>query len=69
LIAALFCPPTEQGRASPRQDGSKKIGMTPKAFLAAAAAAAIAVGLALPVPHRSEAAAAKPQIPTFEVGR
>jgi len=43
--------------------------MTPKAFLAAAVAAAIAVGLALPVPRASEAAAAKPQIATFEIGR
>jgi len=43
--------------------------MTPKAFLAAAAVAAIALGLALPVPHASEAAVAKPQIATLEIGR
>jgi len=42
--------------------------MTPKAFLAAAVAAAIAVGLALPVPKASEAASARPQVDTFEIG-
>lgn len=42
--------------------------MTPKLLMAAVAALAVAVGFALPAPH-GDAASAREQIPTLEIGK
>lgn len=43
--------------------------MTPKLLLAAVAALAIAAGFALPASRHGDAANARGQIPTLEIGR
>lgn len=71
-MPGLFWPtgaPGIPGRQNEELARHEELVMTPKVFLAAAIAAAIAVGLALPVPHKSDAAAARPQVATFELGR